>query len=761
MSGEPTLSAVARRRAKLEAAVVTGSDPIQKIDHGPGTPANTTFPAVDTAPPSPLKRKSSGKSSRRNEISTGHNIDFHSRKKARAHQYSQVAPATEEPMSLDYLHGRPYSPSQPPNVSSEEEVLTITPTPERAGPAYTSQQATEPDLPFRSTKNIPDLIEEKNCFTISPEDANLIFGRCTTARVITLSQGESLLFVGTMELTLLQGSIRLLGTILSPSKTSHKIFAPRSHPIPVLEALGVPASTSFGISSQEGPDLISRLPKHITQALSSSHVVLALQELVTGVEELGRVVQTFSGIFEPDLRDRGATQQILRSAYMYRAESQMDPSFDFPDDWQHAITSVLSVTSSEELGSAANHPYDTPVVLVRGSKNSGKSTFSRLLANNLTGRYHRVAFIDCDLGQSEFTPAGMVSLNVLEAPIFGPPFTHTSSPRHAHFVGGNSPKTSPSHYLEALGDLAQRYQLEIKYSESLEERIIEDGSTKITDSVPLVINTQGWVKGLGADLLQSIEGLFSPTHIVDFQHSRVPSSLEPFQARPQSFLEHSRQDLSTNSHQLIKLLPMLPSSRSPRFSAADLRSLALASYFYGRNYKDKGTDQGGLSTRWDTSLSIRDAAPIAVDIHSGLENITIIAPAGDDVVQADLPRAIVCGLVGLVVSESLSTQPETVYTQGGLPPPPHSSRCVGLGFVRGASATHLHLLTPVPASQLRLCRALVLGELTMPVWAFLEPEKDTQEENGLPFLQWGRSVAEDAGGERRRIRRNVMRRGQF
>jgi polynucleotide 5'-hydroxyl-kinase GRC3/NOL9 len=119
-----------------------------------------------------------------------------------------------------------------------------------------------------------------------------------------------------MELTLLQGSIRLLGTILSPSKTSHKIFAPRSHPIPVLEALGVPASTSFGISSQEGPDLISRLPKHITQALSSSHVVLALQELVTGVEELGRVVQTFSGIFEPDLRDRGATQQILRSAYM-------------------------------------------------------------------------------------------------------------------------------------------------------------------------------------------------------------------------------------------------------------------------------------------------------------------------------------------------------------------------------------------------------------------------------------------------------------
>ena len=38
-----------------------------------------------------------------------------------------------------------------------------------------------------------------------------------------------------------------------------------------------------------------------------------------------------------------------------------------------------------------------------------------------TTRYRRVAYLECDLGQSEFTPGGMVSLNVLDQPIFGGP----------------------------------------------------------------------------------------------------------------------------------------------------------------------------------------------------------------------------------------------------------------------------------------------------------------------------------------------------
>lgn len=35
------------------------------------------------------------------------------------------------------------------------------------------------------------------------------------------------------------------------------------------------------------------------------------------------------------------------------------------------------------------------------------------------GRYEKVAYLDTDLGQPEFTPPGFVSLNVLSDPILG------------------------------------------------------------------------------------------------------------------------------------------------------------------------------------------------------------------------------------------------------------------------------------------------------------------------------------------------------
>lgn len=75
------------------------------------------------------------------------------------------------------------------------------------------------------------------------------------------------------------------------------------------------------------------------------------------------------------------------------------------------------------------------VYLIKGPKKSGKSTFARTLLNHLLTRYvsfaeqftiltlihsyQRVAFLECDVGQSEFTPGGMVALNVISKPLFG------------------------------------------------------------------------------------------------------------------------------------------------------------------------------------------------------------------------------------------------------------------------------------------------------------------------------------------------------
>lgn len=63
--------------------------------------------------------------------------------------------------------------------------------------------------------------------------------------------------------------------------------------------------------------------------------------------------------------------------------------------------------------------YAPFVALLKGPKRSGKSGFSRTLVNRLLASYERVAYLECDAGQSEFGPEGAVSLVIVDKPLLG------------------------------------------------------------------------------------------------------------------------------------------------------------------------------------------------------------------------------------------------------------------------------------------------------------------------------------------------------
>ena len=83
-----------------------------------------------------------------------------------------------------------------------------------------------------------------------------------------------------------------------------------------------------------------------------------------------------------------------------------------PDSWEY-MSSAFDKTSIEAAMDK------TPVIYVHGPKRCGKSTLARFLCNWLLNTYQRVAYLECDVGQTEFTPSGLVSLNVLSKPLFG------------------------------------------------------------------------------------------------------------------------------------------------------------------------------------------------------------------------------------------------------------------------------------------------------------------------------------------------------
>ncbi len=100
--------------------------------------------------------------------------------------------------------------------------------------------------------------------------------------------------------------------------------------------------------------------------------------------------------------------------------------------------------------------------MICGPKNSGKSTFMRILTNKILTdtrleelndeetTEEGVILLDLDPGQPEFVPPGQLSLVHLRQPTFGPPFSHPSISERsgnrlvrAHSVAATTPKDDP------------------------------------------------------------------------------------------------------------------------------------------------------------------------------------------------------------------------------------------------------------------------------------------------------------------------------
>ena len=43
-------------------------------------------------------------------------------------------------------------------------------------------------------------------------------------------------------------------------------------------------------------------------------------------------------------------------------------------------------------------------------------------------RYQKIAFLETDIGQTEFTPNGLLSLNIITDPLLGPSWSHLLTP---------------------------------------------------------------------------------------------------------------------------------------------------------------------------------------------------------------------------------------------------------------------------------------------------------------------------------------------
>lgn len=204
--------------------------------------------------------------------------------------------------------------------------------------------------------------------------------------------------------------------------------------------------------------------------------------------------------------------------------------------------------------------------MVAGGKGVGKSTLLRYMLNRHLERFERMLFIDLDIGQPELFLPQTVSCTVVDAPLLGAGFFLNRQPDRAYAVGHVNVVMCAEQYIRAVRQLLVHCKANKSYAE-----------------MPWVINTMGYNKGFGLELMALLVDCVQPTDVVQISSHKAVNNFDTSldrvslsKVRPIIYTADEFKlsgELSNYTlHNLRSALPQLqPDERRWRMSAKDVR----------------------------------------------------------------------------------------------------------------------------------------------------------------------------------------------
>ncbi|KAL5257595.1 hypothetical protein ACHWQZ_G012498 [Mnemiopsis leidyi] len=325
-------------------------------------------------------------------------------------------------------------------------------------------------------------------------------------------------------------------------------------------------------------------------------------------------------------------------------------------------------------------------VAVCGPQNSGKSTLCRYAVNKLLERHKTVLFLEGDIGQSELTPSGLVTLSVLREPLLNPPFCNRSSfvsdlslssdhlSAESYCVGVVSPSQVMNEYLEKM-------------------KLILDKAKKLNKGgVPLVVNFMGWTKGFGVALHADILRMLEPSHVLNLQTNStkdLPPILELLEIP--GILPEDENKIQTKP-QVLNIPGYTGHSSTAGFQAFELRHLALLNYFSPIYSRNNSSILPPYKVRW---------SDVAVIIPYGIE---------EKMAAYSLNCSVVALLTGRPVEMSRDTEDiRVVEEEAGY------MKCLGLAIIRAIDINEKVFYINTPVDKSSLDQVYVMKHTVLPV----------------------------------------------
>ncbi|KAG7519334.1 hypothetical protein JOB18_006209 [Solea senegalensis] len=508
--------------------------------------------------------------------------------------------------------------------------------------------------------------------------------------VVVMQKNQTLCFRGKCLLTCLYGRVEVLGFTIEEGQQSYPLFSPASHCPLVITALESSANTRDDKAAAspilQKYLLSSASHKKLLKKVTSHSSIILLEPMETPLTRFLSSFSELSELFSPMMSElmSAVLDTPLNGLGVIPLSSSIE-GLNMSKSYRDALSTVVGACRGDMDGCA--------VILVCGTKNVGKSTFIRHLINTLLNHTAYVDYLEADLGQTEFTPAGCLSLSVVREPLLGPPFSHQRTPDHMIYYGQTTSESDLDRYLESLKSLWRRR------SPSRE--------------TPIIINTMGWVKGFGFQLLVDMIRIFPVSHVVQLGHSGVtqcpaltPDFLRtahgcqthpPAQTAMDEFTENHSPPRSY-THLIIQseFQGVARQGAAKHQRSNEHRELSLLAYLSQLQSPEPGPVRPLHSL---TPYQVPHTAVALGVIHC-------------EVVPNHMLYAANATLVGLCClgEKIVSRGGPVLLSQAPICP------CVGFGVLRGVDMARglYFLLTPVDPSILRKVNCLLLGAITLP-----------------------------------------------
>lgn len=337
--------------------------------------------------------------------------------------------------------------------------------------------------------------------------------------------------------------------------------------------------------------------------------------------------------------------------------------------------------------------------------------------------------------------------------MLGPPFTHLTIPDDSIYLASSNGSEMPLMYCKALQTIKN----------NLKNR-----------QVPTVINTMGWMTGLGLEFIQFALQVFKPTHVIAFMAPETENGISDI----------IRKCLCTNSFGLKEALNEVEAEKvhvnymtnvtcegaRGKHSPADQRNLSYWAYFFGKfkfstnsNFNSiENFNFGQLSSLrpFVVPLSFIQLACTSREIN--LFELIKPRPICEQIKL--LESWLLLRLVGLGRDEKFIVKKNKKFNllSTGKTFRVAEMNCKGVGIVRAVSRVvesdtriHLHVITPLPLEILSTTNTLILGSQHLPLAMLTTDQRSIQGEGTGYSTQ---TIGTDVTGSGVRKPRHNMRR---